>query len=36
MPNATPPVIAAKLLTRLAFRKSHLYKPRITHADAWL
>ncbi len=26
----------AKLLTRLAFQKSHLYKPVITHADAWL
>ena len=26
----------ANLLSRLAFRNLHLYKPGITHADAWL
>ena len=26
----------SKALSRLAFQKSHLYKPGITHADAWL
>jgi hypothetical protein len=29
-------VALAKLLVRLAFLKSHLYKPGITHADVWL